>query len=103
MPSAQPPGAPGPTGDMAPPPSGDAAAGTTATLPSIALAEGEGIKLSGTFNYAGSATGNMRLDFFRVGADGRPEILHAMALEKTGEWAVNLPAKLGKINILAFI
>lgn len=99
----------GADGTMPPPPPQDGAAGGgtpgagPATMPSLTVEPGTGVKLSGEFKYSGTAQGKNRVDFFQVGGDGRPMILHAMTLDKAGPWEIELPKALGKINVLAFI
>lgn len=99
----------GADGTMPPPPPQDGAAGGgapgagPATMPSLTVEPGTGVKLSGEFKYSGTAQGKNRVDFFQVGADGRPMILHAMTIDKAGPWEIELPKALGKINLLAFI
>lgn len=72
-------------------------------MPSLTVEPGTGVKLSGEFKYSGTATGTLRVDFFQVGSDARPMILHALTLEKAGPWEVEVPKGLGKIHVLAFI
>lgn len=100
------PGQPPAEGQPAPPPveGGDpSAAGGVAQMPTLTVDPGTGVKLSGEFTYAGTAQGSYRVDFFQVGNDGRPMILHALKLEKPGPWEMEVPKGLGKVNLLAFV
>jgi len=99
---SKPPEGPGggtpPEGTRGKPPDGG-----SANRPVLVVEHGAGVLLSGEYSYAGAATGTDRVDFFRVGADGRPEILHAMLLDKRGHWELEVPRALGRIDILAFV
>jgi hypothetical protein len=97
---------PGDAAATAPPPTDGAGAqgsGAAPSVPTLTVEPGTGVKLSGTYNYAGSTKGNLRIDIFRVGADGRPMILHAMSLDKTGEWGIEVPKDLGKVYVMGFV
>lgn len=48
-------------------------------------------------------TGTYRVDFFKIGSDGKPMILHALSLEKPGAWETELPKGLGQIIVLGFV
>ncbi len=77
--------------------------GGAVVMPKFEVAPGTGAKLSGTFVYEGAAKGTYRVDFFNIGPDGRPRVLHAMTLDKPGPWELEAPKGLGKINVLAFV
>jgi len=90
----------------APPPGGGAVAGADpqgVVMPALSVAPGEGVKLEGSFTYEGAQVGKLRVDFFRPGSDGKPEILHTLTLEQQGPWAVELPKNLGPVIVLAFV
>lgn len=102
------PGADPAAGTAAPPPADPgagaaAAAGGAPTVPSLTVEPGTGVKLSGNYTYDGATKGAYRLDIFRMGSDGRPMILHAATLEKTGPWELEVPKDLGTVNIMAFV
>lgn len=77
--------------------------GASPNRPTLVVEPGAGVLLSGEYRYAGAAQGTNRVDFFRVGPGGRPEILHAMLLEGRGHWELEVPKALGRIAILAFV
>lgn len=65
---------------------------------------GEGIKLSGSFEYAGEKTGSKRLDFQKVTDGlGAPALAHTLEVRGGSEWAVEAPKNAGTIQIVAFI
>lgn len=102
------PGADPAAGTAAPPPAdaggaAAAAAGGAPTVPSLTVEPGTGVKISGAYTYDGATKGAYRLDIFRMGSDGRPMILHAATLEKTGPWELEVPKDLGTVNIMAFV
>ena len=105
-PGMQLPPGPGAGGEQGPPPPpGDAGGpgGGAPSMPTLTVPAGTGVLLSGEFVYTGATTGHYRVDFFQVGPDGRPNILHAMMLEKVGHWELEVPKGLGKIDMLAFV
>lgn len=84
----------------APPPGGENPAGATSGgPPSLSVEAGQGVKVSGSIDYAGKTTGSVRVDI--LSADGK--ILHIMTLEKLGAWELEVPKDLGEIKINAFI
>ncbi len=74
-----------------------------APMPVLTVKPGEGVKVSGTFTYTGTATGKLRVDIFRPSGENKPEILHALTLDAQGPWEVELPKNLGAVNLLAFV
>lgn len=108
------PGNPTPGGDGAQqgpanPPGGDGSAGPgTGAAPGGSMAAlqvepGQGVTLSGTFEYSGSVGGTLRVDLVRVTGGDHNEILHAMTLDSAGPWSIEVPKDLGKVQISAFI
>ena len=102
-PNAQPGGPPtDPNGGGAPgsgPPAGSRPAPTGFTL-----TPGEGVKLSGTVTYSGSAKGTIRVDFLR-NPEGSPypELMHSVELTEPGPWEVEVPKNFGALMIVGFI
>lgn len=74
-----------------------------ATIPTLDVPEGMGVEVSGTFTYTGTAQGTRRIDFFKIDNDGKPMVLHALALEADGPWKTQLPKNLGPTLVLAFV
>lgn len=103
-PGMQLPPGPGAGGEQPPPPvDAGGPGGGAPSMPTLSVPAGTGVMLSGEFAYTGATTGHYRVDFFQVGADGRPNILHALKLDKPGHWELEVPKGLGKINLLAFV
>lgn len=94
-PGGPPPGAPGEGAAAAP--------GSGGTIPKLSVTPGQGVEVSGSFTYTGSAKGTRRVDFFQVDNDGKPMVLHALALEADGPWKTELPKGLGPVLVLAFL
>lgn len=88
-----PPGDPGAGGGA---PGGDAASMGPASLN---VTPGEGVKLSGTMEYAGTVTGSTRIDL--LSKEGR--LVHVMTLDAVGPWEVEVPKDYGEIKVSAFI
>lgn len=92
--------APPPEGGGAPPPAGG---GRPAAM-GFQVEPGQGVKLSGTVSYAGTATGTYRIDFLRAAeGSGFPELLHAISMDKAGTWEVEAPKAAGKIHIVSYL
>lgn len=102
-PGAQPPaGEQGGTPGAAPtaPPEGAPAGGS---LPKLQVAPGTGVTLSGKLAYAGKATGTVRIDIVQPKAEGGATVLHAVELDKLGEFSIEVPKSTGKIVVNAFV
>ena len=69
----------------------------------VVVPEGTGVVLSGTFAYAGSSQGGLRIDILRAEPDGTPPLLKALTLTAQGPWSVELPKDTGPIIIDAFV
>lgn len=109
-PAGGPPGAGGPGGPPpagaeggAPPMAGAAAGSGRPDGARFNLTEGEGVTLSGTFEYAGTKTGQLRVDFLTREENGPPMLAHALSLEDKGEWKVEAPENFGEVYLVAFI
>jgi len=63
----------------------------------------ECVKVSGTFNYAGSQSGMNRLDFQSVTDGAPPRLAHTLELRAPGDWSINAPRDFGTLRIVAFI
>jgi hypothetical protein len=63
----------------------------------------ECVKVSGSFNYAGTQTGMNRLDFQSVTDGAPPRLAHTLELRKPGEWSIDAPKDFGTLRIVAFI
>lgn len=97
---------PNPDG-TAPPAAGGAAGATPGARPAapgFQVTAGQGVKISGTAVYAGSAKGKLRIDFLR-NPEGAPfpELIHSIELEKPGEWSVEAPQDIGELSVVAFL
>ena len=65
---------------------------------------GEGVEVSGTFEYAGTIEGMRRLDFRSIPAEGGPpRLVHTLEVRSGGTWSIEAPPDYGKLQIHAFI
>ena len=65
---------------------------------------GEGVKLEGSFVYAGTITGQRRLDFRTIPVgEGAPRLVHTLEIRSGDTWDVEVPKDLGQLQIHAFI
>ncbi|MFT4979584.1 MAG: hypothetical protein ACI8S6_005496 [Myxococcota bacterium] len=69
----------------------------------FSVSPGEGVTLSGTFQYEGDITGSYRIDFQRKEGSTPPMLVHAIELEKAGEFSVEVPKGYGPILLLGFV
>ncbi len=60
------------------------------------------VSISGTLKYAGSKTGQYRIEFLQLG-EGPPNMLHYEKIDGPGPWTVFAPVNAGEIHIVAFI
>lgn len=101
-----PPGGPGagPTveGMGGPPPGGPGASGRPEGS-HFNVTPGQGVELSGSFVYAGDATGGRRVDFLTMAEGAPPVLVHAITLDNPGEWKVEAPKDFGEVYVVAFI
>ncbi len=67
------------------------------------VGKGEGVEVAGTFEYAGTKTGQLRLDFLTMEDGQPPRLVHTKELTKAGKWSVRVPADYGSLYIVAFI
>ncbi len=68
------------------------------------VSAGDGVTMSGSISYDGTASGVLRLDFLKQ-PEGQtlPQLLHTMALDAPGPWKVDVPKDLGSVNIVAYL
>lgn len=100
-----PEGAGGPPGGEggAPPMAGGAAGTGRPEAARFTVTDGEGVTLSGTFEYTGTKTGQLRIDFLTMDAGSPPMLAHALSLEDKGEWKVDAPKDFGDVYVVAFV
>lgn len=88
-----------PDGGGAPP----AGAGRPAA-PGFQVEPGQGVKITGTVTYPGTATGTYRIDFLRAAEGaGFPELLHSLSMDKPGTWEVEAPKSAGKVHVVSYL
>lgn len=80
------PGAPSPTGNTEP----------------LKVEPGQGVKLTGTATFEGTAEGAVRLDVLKQGAS-MPELVYSTTLEKLGPFEVELPKNFGSVQVTVFV
>lgn len=61
------------------------------------------VKLTGSFNYAGTQTGMNRLDFLSVADGAPPRLANTLELKEPGTWTISAPKDFGTLRIVAFI
>ncbi|MCK6506873.1 hypothetical protein L6R53_26465, partial [Myxococcota bacterium] len=64
---------------------------------------GEGVALKGNFTYAGTKTGDYRIDFLTMEAGRPPVLAHALTLDAPGPWTVEAPKSFGAVYVVAFV
>lgn len=85
---------------------GPAPSAPGATRPNDArfkVGKDEGVELSGTFEYTGDKTGQLRLDFLTMEDGQPPRLVHTKELTKKGPWSVRVPKDYGSLYVVAFI
>ena len=85
---------------------GGASSAPSGTRPNDArfkVGEGEGVQLTGTFQYDGDASGRMQIDFLTQENGGPPRLVHTVQVDKLGEWKTRAPKNYGTLHIVAFI
>lgn len=80
------PGAPSPTGNTEP----------------LKVEPGQGVKLTGTATFEGTAEGAVRLDVLKQGTS-MPELVYSTTLEKLGPFEVELPKNFGSVQVTVFV
>ncbi len=82
---------------------GGGPAGTRPDDARFKVSESEGVALTGTFQYEGSASGRMQIDFLTQESGGPPRLVHTLQVDKPGEWKTRAPKNYGELHIVAFI
>ena len=70
---------------------------------SFEVPAGTGVKVSGTVVYAGSKTGQYRIDFLKPNKGSFPELLHSITLDKPGAWEIEAPKGTGEVAVVGFL
>ena len=86
--------------------SGGGSSAPSGTRPNDArfkVGDGEGVQLTGTFQYEGEASGRMQIDFLTQENGGPPRLVHTVQVDKLGEWKTRAPKNYGTLHIVAFI
>ncbi len=80
------PGSPSPSGNTEP----------------LKVEPGQGVKLTGTATFEGTAEGTVRLDVLKQGTS-MPELVYSTTLEKLGPFEVELPKNFGSVQVTVFV
>lgn len=67
------------------------------------LKEGEGLTISGTFQYSGSATGSKRVDVQKFREGSAPSLVHTIEISDDNTFSFQVPPDYGKILVTGFI
>ena len=67
------------------------------------LKEGEGLTISGTFQYGGSATGSKRVDVQKYREGSAPSLVHTIEISDDNTFSFQVPPDYGKILVTGFI
>ena len=67
------------------------------------LKPGEGLTISGTFQYGGTATGSKRVDVQKYREGSAPSLVHTLEISDDNSFSFQVPADYGKILITGFI
>jgi hypothetical protein len=68
------------------------------------VASGEGVQLSGVFDYQGETPGSYRIDFQkRESPNGPPMLVHTIELDAPGPWSLEVPKDYGSIYLTGFV
>jgi len=97
-PGGAPPGAPGGGGSP-----GALSDGPPPEPGQFDLAEGAGVRISGTLSYAGKATGQLRIDILKTPTDAPPMLLHVEKLDTIGNYSIQVPPNTGSVSLVAFV
>ncbi len=99
-------GTPGAAPDgTAPPPteaSGGPGGASTVNTEPLNVVPGEGVKLTGTATYEGTAEGSVRMDVLKQ-AGGMPSLVYSTTLERLGPFEVELPKNFGSVQVTVFV
>ena len=70
----------------------------------FSVAPGEGVQLSGVFDYQGETPGSYRIDFQkRESPNGPPMLVHTIELDAPGPWSLEVPKDYGPIYLTGFV
>jgi hypothetical protein len=64
---------------------------------------GEGVLVSGTFEYSGETSGKYRIDFLQKDGDAPPRLLHTLELDAPGAFELEAPAGTGSVFVVGFV
>lgn len=67
------------------------------------LKDGEGLTISGTFQYVGTATGSKRVDVQKYREGSAPSLVHTLEISDDNSFSFQVPPDYGKILITGFI
>jgi hypothetical protein len=67
------------------------------------LQDGEGLTISGTFQYGGTATGSKRVDVQKYREGSAPSLVHTLEISDDNSFSFQVPPDYGKILITGFI
>ena len=67
------------------------------------LKPGEGLTISGTFQYVGTATGSKRVDVQKYREGSAPSLVHTLEISDDNTFSFQVPPDYGKILITGFI
>ena len=67
------------------------------------LKPGEGLTISGTIQYAGTATGSKRIDVQKFREGSAPSLVHTLEISDDNSFSFQVPPDYGKIIITGFI
>lgn len=64
---------------------------------------GEGVMISGTFDYAGAKTGTYKIDFLTRKEGGPIDLAASLTLDKPGPFSIEAPKNYGEVYAVAFV
>ena len=70
----------------------------------FSVAPGEGVQMSGVFDYQGETPGSYRIDFQkRESSNSPPMLVHTIELDAPGAWSLEVPKDYGPIYLTGFV
>lgn len=69
----------------------------------FSIVPGNSVTLSGTFRYEGESAGNYRIDVQKKEGSAAPMLVHAVEIDKPGDFAIEIPKNYGTILLLGFV
>lgn len=97
-PTAGPSGGPG---GAAPP--ADGGAGGNPQGGRFVVADGAGIRVSGTIQYEGAGSGRVQVDFLQLGENNQRTLVHSAQTNGLGAWSELAPKGFGDVYVMAFM